>query len=109
MRPPRTAAALLLLLLAAGPAAGQEDPRFPACTAAREGVTACLDGKLCLCRYQPGGSLTGRQSGLRWDCGALRPSCGPPPVEPGALPPPLPPLFLQPTLPGWPGERGLGR
>jgi len=108
MRPPRTATLLLLLLLGSGPAAG-EDPRFPACTAAREGVTACMDGKLCLCRYQPGGSLTGRPSGLRWDCGALRPGCAFPPAELGTLPAPLPPVFLQPNLPHWPPDRAPPR
>lgn len=108
MRSPLLASLLMLLLLGTGPAvAADEDPRFPACTAAREGVTACMDGKLCLCRHQPGGSLTGRPAGLRWDCGALRPGCAFPPAELGVQAP-LPPLFLQPSLPGWPAERAPG-
>ena len=52
----------LLLLLAAGPAFAQAPP---ACTAGREGVTACLGDKLCECRWQPGGSLTGRPAAHR--------------------------------------------
>ncbi|WP_149538729.1 hypothetical protein [Siccirubricoccus phaeus] len=73
-------AVLLLLLSLALPAGAQEDP--PACTAEREGMAACFEEKLCLCRFQPGGQLTGRPSGHRWDCGALRPRCGVPPAGP---------------------------
>jgi len=82
---------LCLLLLPAVPAAAQ-DP--PACTAAREGMTACFGEKLCVCRYDQGGQLTGRPSADRWDCGVLRPSCG---VVPADLSPPqtqLPPGLL---------------
>jgi len=104
---PARATLLAAALLACRPAAAQEDPRFPACPPAREGISACMDGKLCLCRYQPGGTLTGRPAGLRWDCGALRPACGFPPADIGGNPAPaLPPIFLQPNLPAWPGERG---
>ena len=53
--------------------AGASPPR---CTPAQEGAVACLDGKLCECRYEPGGTLTGRRAGTRWNCGALRPACG---------------------------------
>lgn len=71
-----------LLLLAALPATAQTPP---ACTAGREGMTACHAEKLCECRWEPGGSLTGRPAAHRWDCGVLRPACG---VVP-AGPPPL--------------------
>ena len=75
---------LLALLLAWLPLpASAEEP--PACTPAREGGLRCMAGTLCQCRHQAGGSLTGRPAGLRWDCGVLRPNCGP--VAPAAPPP----------------------
>ena len=82
---------LLLLLLPLpllAPPAGAQPP--PACTPAREGEVACLAGKLCACRFERGGQLTGRGDRFAWDCGALRPPC---PPEPGITPPPqwLPP------------------
>jgi hypothetical protein len=64
-----------LLLLLPVMAAAQ-----PACNAQREGQVACMAGRLCACRYETGGSLTGRPSAHRWDCGALRPDCRPDPV-----------------------------
>jgi hypothetical protein len=79
-------AILFLLLLASLPALAQAPP---ACTAAREGMVACLGEKLCECRWAPGGSLTGRPTGMRWDCGALRPPCGVVPPSPGMAPPVL--------------------
>ncbi|MCO6419703.1 hypothetical protein JYK14_26565 [Siccirubricoccus sp. KC 17139] len=85
------AALLVLLLLLAAPARAQEEP--PACTPEREGMTACFAEKLCLCRFQPGGQLSGRPSGHRWDCGVLRPHCG---VAPAGPPP-------SPVVPGYGG------
>lgn len=73
------------LLLLAGSAAAQAPP---ACNAAREGQVFCMAGRLCACRYETGGSLTGRPSAHRWDCGTLRPDCRPDPV-PQANPMPL--------------------
>jgi hypothetical protein len=80
-----------------GPAAAQ-----PRCTPAREGEVACFDGKLCECRYDPGGTLTGRRPGTRWNCDALRPSCGgPAPAEAGQPPAAerAPPSFFPPPYP----------
>ena len=84
-------------------------PRPPRCTPAQEGAVACLDGKLCECRHEPGGALTGRRAGTRWNCGALRPACGAatmpadigPPAAERMLPPPS--LFPAPygAQPGW--------
>lgn len=71
----------LLLLLLAMPAHAQ-DP--PACTPAREGQLACMAGTSCQCRFERGGSLTGRPDRFAWDCGALRPAC---PPEPAVLAP----------------------
>lgn len=73
---------LPLLLLIAPPVAAQAPP---ACTPAREGEVACLDGKLCACRFERGGQISGRRDRFAWDCGALRPTC---PPEPGIAPPP---------------------
>lgn len=86
-----------LFLLLALPAAGQTPP---ACNAAREGQLFCMGGRLCACRYETGGSLTGRPSAHRWDCGAFRPDCRPEPV-PETIPPPLT-LMPQVFPPSWP-------
>lgn len=92
--------ALLLLPLLAWPAAAQE---IPSCTPARAGATACLSGKLCECRFERGGSITGTRDGYRWDCGVLRPACGealPPPGAAPMSPGLLPELYLQLGPPG---------
>lgn len=60
----------LLLLLLATPALAQ-----PVCDAARLGTVSCQAGRMCECRFERGGSLTGLPDGYRWDCGTLRPSC----------------------------------
>jgi len=87
----RWLAAILLLL--SRPAFGESAP--PACTAAREGVVACIGGRLCECRFQAGGTISGRPSGHRWDCGVLRPACHIVPPDLGATPlPELPSLIL---------------
>jgi len=78
---------ILLLLLMVPPAAAQ----VPVCNPQREGMTACFDGRLCRCRFEMGGILTGRPDAHRWDCGALRPDCRP---APATLP--------QPDAPPWP-------
>lgn len=78
----------LFLLLLAGPALAQ----VPLCIPEREGMTACFDGRLCRCRFDPGGQLTGRPADHRWDCGALRPPC--PAPEPAPAQPILPPPQL---------------
>ncbi len=91
----------LILLLLALPAAAQETP---ACDAAREGAVACLAGRLCECRLERGGSLTGQRSGFRWNCGILRPSCGEA-TAPQPLTAPLPDLLLQLPPPHTPWPR----
>ena len=73
----------LALLLFAGPARAQ-----PVCDAARLGTVSCQAGRVCECRHERGGSLTGRAEGFRWDCGILRPAC--------------PPTQLQPPMSSWP-------
>lgn len=80
--------------LAALPARAQPPP---ACAAETEGQAACMAGKLCLCRFERGGQLTGRPDRFAWDCGAMRPLCPPDPTIGGA-PQPLPPvgLWVQP-------------
>ena len=94
---------LLLPLLLAARAAPAQAPGAspPACNAGREGMTACFGETLCRCRHEPGGSLTGRPPGHRWDCGVLRPSCGVAPAGPAA--PDLPGLSLMPMLQASPG------
>lgn len=88
----------LLLLLVATPALASDPPR---CTPAQLGAVACLSGRLCECRYERGGSITGLPGGVRWNCSILRPSCGVP--EPLFTPMPLPPgLLLQLPPPDMP-------
>nr|WP_314072732.1 hypothetical protein [uncultured Roseococcus sp.] len=85
----------LLLLMLAGPAMAQ----VPICNALREGMTACFDGRLCRCRFEEPGLLTGGRQGHRWDCGVLRPDCRP--SEPGTpWPDIVPHVLLDGTRPG---------
>lgn len=65
------------------------------CTPMREGEVACLAGKLCECRHDPGGVLAGRPAASRWDCGALRPACG---ATPEAGTPERSPLVPPPAI-----------
>lgn len=81
----------LLLFMGAAPAQAQT----PACGPAREGQLACMAGRLCVCRFDAGGTLTGRPSAHRWDCGALRPDCPPPPLAPAQ---PAPPITIAPWM-----------
>ncbi len=68
----------------------------PACNNAREGQLICMAGRLCACRYETGGSLTGRPSAHRWDCGPLRPDCRPEPMPQATIPFPIfPQVFPQ--------------
>lgn len=103
----RALLAPLVALFVILPAGAQE---IPGCTQDRAGAAACMAGKLCLCDYQRGGSVSGRPDGWRWDCGALRPACGealPPAGIPGTLQP-MPQLFLplpQEALPMTPWPR----
>jgi hypothetical protein len=66
-----------LLLPAAAFAQTAQPPR---CTAESVGAVACMSTKLCECVYERGGAITGRPTGYRWECGALRPDCN----QPGA-------------------------
>ncbi len=92
---------LLVLLMSALPATAQAPP---ACTADAEGQAACLAGKLCQCRFERGGQLTGRADRFAWDCGAMRPMCPPDPTI-GQAPGPAPPvgLWVQPQVGARPG------
>jgi hypothetical protein len=80
--------ALLLVLLSALPAAAQEPPR---CEEQRLGTVACIAGRLCECRFERGGQMTGLPDGIRWDCSVLRPACGPGILPATPFPAPGPP------------------
>ncbi|TCZ66569.1 hypothetical protein [Roseicella aquatilis] len=84
---------LPVLLLLAPPALAQAPP---ACTPSHEGMVACFGEKLCECRWEPGGTITGRAGGFRWDCGVLRPACGTVPA--GPPPGDSPPISIMPLL-----------
>lgn len=65
----------MMLVLLAGPRAWAE---APSCTADGAGLVVCIAGRLCSCGFARGSPATGLPDGFRWDCGILRPSCGPP-------------------------------
>jgi hypothetical protein len=103
----RLALCAVLCVWSASGAVAQGSFTPPLCTAAIEGAVTELAGKMCLCRFQPGGVLTGRPPGHRWDCGVLRPSCGvtPPDLGENHTLPLSSYLFVQPELRPWkPGE-----
>jgi len=77
---------LAAFLLLSWPLAAQEPPQ---CIEAREGQLACMAGKQCVCRFIPGGSMTGRPDRFAWDCGMVW--VNPPPFTPGPGPGPMPP------------------
>lgn len=90
MRASIIAALALLTLAATGEA--RADP--PPCVEPNAGLLACVAGKLCACRLDRGGMITGLPAGYRWDCGVLRPACGDaanPPATLERYPYPLPP------------------
>ena len=115
--------ALLAILLASFAARadglpGQRDafptnaPPMPVCNAPREGIAACLAGRQCVCRLEPGGSVAGRPAGYRWDCGALRPACTELPADlpRGEVPAALYPQVTLPEMDRWQDlPRGDGR
>jgi hypothetical protein len=92
--------AFLALLLLALPASAGE---VPACDPPRAGAVACLAGRLCECRFERGGTISGQPPGYRWNCGILRPNCGEAPARP--YPTPLPDLLLQLPPPSSPWPR----
>ncbi len=49
---------------------------MPRCEPSTLGTAACMGGVLCECVQIRGGSVTGELSGVKWNCGALRPRCG---------------------------------
>ena len=68
---------VLVLGLLAAPAAAQDGPL---CGPARQGQVACMAGKICECRFERGGQMTGRPDRFAWDCGVMRPNCPPDPT-----------------------------
>ena len=74
---------LFALMLVAAPAGAQPPP---ICAAEIEGQVACMAGKLCECRFERGGQMTGRPDRFVWDCGVMRPACPPDPTIQPAQP-----------------------
>ncbi|BDG74570.1 hypothetical protein Rmf_44990 [Roseomonas fluvialis] len=74
---------LIALLLVAAPVVAQPPPQ---CTAETEGQAVCMAGKLCECRFERGGQMTGRPDRFAWDCGVMRPPCPPDPTIQPAQP-----------------------
>jgi hypothetical protein len=103
-------------MVAGRPVRAQDGPGAApilACTAAVEGTVSCMSEKLCVCRFDPGGTLTGRPPRHRWDCGIERPSCGTVPADVvsggygGAGPIPIAPIQPQVLIP-FGGHGGSG-
>lgn len=66
-------AALALGALAVGSARAQVPPSvWPRCIAERDGQQLGLAGSVCECKYERGGTLTGRPPGWRWSCDIMR-------------------------------------
>ncbi len=92
------AMSVALVLLFSGSGRGAETAwPVPPCAAEGAGLVACVAGKLCVCRETAavspaaGGPASTR---FRWDCGVLRPGCGPAGSPPATLDPyPLPPAL----------------
>ena len=85
--------AAMILLLVAGAAGADEGT---GCTDKSAGMVACIAGVLCSCAPGRDDASLGLKAGFHWDCGILRPHCGPagdPPATlapwPYALPPGL--------------------
>jgi hypothetical protein len=105
-------AALALEASSAAQAGAQEI----VCAAPSAGMVSCIAGRLCACAFAPGSPATGLPDGFRWDCGILRPRCGPPvpaTLDPwqGDLPEALavaPPNAPRPPRPRWPDLRPPG-
>ena len=103
---------MAVLVLAALPTAGPS-AQEPVCAAQSAGLVACIAGRLCACGFARGSAATGLSDGFRWDCGILRPRCGPPApatLDPwqGDLPDALaisPPNLPAPPRPIWPEPR----
>ncbi|MBP0464337.1 hypothetical protein J5Y09_10465 [Roseomonas sp. PWR1] len=89
---------VLAFLLLALPAAAQSPP---VCSPAREGQVACMAGKLCECRFERGGQMTGRPDRFAWDCGVMRPMC---PPDPNIVAPGMPPVGGVVVEPQWRGQ-----
>lgn len=90
---------LLAFLIFALPAAAQSPP---VCSPAREGQVACMAGKLCECRFERGGQMTGRPDRFAWDCGVMRPMCPPDPtIAPAPGMPPIGGVVIEPQ---WRGQ-----
>lgn len=88
----------MLIMIGGVPA----DAARQSCGPANAGQVACMDGRLCRCGFERGGSIAGRADGHDWDCGALRPDC-PPLVlapDPAGLSARTPQIFVVPVVPG---------
>lgn len=88
---------MLLIITGGMPAEARQS-----CGPANAGQVACMDGRLCRCQFQQGGSVAGRADGYAWDCGALRPDCAPQSLapDPAGLSARTPPIFVVPVVPG---------
>lgn len=64
---------------------GARAEEAPKCTAETLGQNACFVDKMCECKFDRGGAMTGVPSGYRWDCGIKRPGCGAGAAAPATL------------------------
>ena len=92
----------LVALMLAVPAAGQG---VPACGPSRDGQLACVANRLCVCRFERGGSLAARPDRWDWDCSILRPDCTVAPAGEAAPAPVMPGIVVMPQVMGPGGGR----
>ena len=78
MRTRRLAAVLALATLAVPSAVPGAAAQAFLCTEATAGQLSCQAGTACECRFAQASAMDGTPAGWRWDCGILRPHCGPP-------------------------------
>lgn len=74
--PAKLLAALCAVVLFTSTSYADEKDKLPQCEPSSLGATACMQGVLCECTQVRGGTITGELSGVKWNCGALRPRCG---------------------------------
>ncbi|MBN9509515.1 MAG: hypothetical protein J0I21_10445 [Alphaproteobacteria bacterium] len=72
----------------------------PACKPPADGLQVCMAQQVCTCRYDPGGSLTGRVAGWRWQCSIMQMCDSTPPagLDSSPPPPPMGPFYITPNI-----------
>jgi hypothetical protein len=72
----------------------------PVCEPPADGLQVCMVQQVCTCRYDPGGSLTGRVAGWRWQCSIMQmcDATRPAGLDSPPTSPPLGPFYITPNI-----------